>query len=510
VLWPERFIRQVGLHTGRPVGPRAGHRGQVQAVAYAPDGRTLATGSTDDTIRFWDASSCKEVRRFAARQLYVCSLAYSPDGKLLASAGYNSPELCLWDAATGTELRRWRAHRSPVRKIYFSPDGKLLASRCVPLQPTQTDRSLKLWDVRTGQEIRRFAVADRGPVKSDLAFSPDGKRLFAADGYATRAWDTGTGRKLPCLFRSARLLALAPAGRSMIAVAERPEDRSGAAVPGAAKAPAFALWEVSTGKERLHFDGIPRESLNCFIFSPDGRVVAGGGCGGTRVFLWDTRTGKRLAVLEGHDNWIMDLAFAPDGKALASASYDTTVLIWDVVGRVLSPGARATLSAADLARRWEDLADADGFTAYGAIQDLARLPQRSVPLLRKLLHPVPGTVRRAIAKHVQELDSVRFADRARATRALEALGELAAPQLETALRRADSLEVRRRVEVLLRKVRGPVRQPGLRRSIRAVEALEHIGNREARAVLRSPAGGAPEARLTCEGREALARLARRP
>ncbi|HEV3116956.1 MAG TPA: sigma-70 family RNA polymerase sigma factor, partial [Gemmataceae bacterium] len=121
VLWPEHFIQLVDIGTGQPSYQSNGHRGQVQAIAYSPDGKRLASGSTDDTIRYWDASSGKEIAQSAARQLYVCSVAYSPDGKRLASAGYNSLELCLWDAQSGAEVRRWKAHDSAVRRVSLSP-----------------------------------------------------------------------------------------------------------------------------------------------------------------------------------------------------------------------------------------------------------------------------------------------------------------------------------------------------------------------------------------------------
>jgi RNA polymerase sigma factor (sigma-70 family) len=511
VQWPERLVRVVDLRSGQPVCKTAGHRGQVQAVAYSPDGKTLASGGTDDTIRFWEPLTGTEVRQANARQLYVCSLAFSPDGKRVASAGYNSLELCLWDAVSGVEVRRWKAHGSSVRTVCFSPDGKLLASRCAPM-PNQAEQNIKLWDARDGAEVRRFDLQRNNAADGFVAFSVDGKQLLAADGPGTRAWDSDTGREIPGvagLFHSVRILALAPDGKSMIASPERPGGGPGSPVtPGAALVPPFALWELSTGKERLRFQGIPDHGFNRFVLSPDGRTLAAGGNSSTKVWLWDTGTGRCLGTLDGHDNWIMDLAFSPKGERLASASYDTTVLIWDMASRPHRQAERP-LRPEDIDKRWSDLASADAARAYEAIRLLADAPHLSLPLLRERLRPMPAVDSQGNAKLVKDLDSARFADRENAARSLETLGELAVPELEKALQSTTSLEVRRRVERLLDKARGPVLQPDAIRSLRAVEVLDSIGTEEARSVLASLAQGAPEARLTREARASLARLAKR-
>jgi RNA polymerase sigma factor (sigma-70 family) len=511
-LFAERLIRLVDIRTGRPVGETMGHRGQVQVIAYSPDGKTLASGSTDDTIRLWDPSSGKEIRQFDARQLYVCSLAFSPDGKHIVSAGYNSLELCLWEAATGRQLRRWEAHKSPIRKVCFSPDGRFLASRCAPMQQNQDDWSVKLWDAGTGREMWRIPLGGH-QYNGTLAFSNDSSMLFASDEPATRAWSTATGKEVAEFshtFPTVRLIAPAPDCRSMIGAAQRPGGGPGDAVrPAEAATPAFALWELASGKERLRFEGILASSLDCFSFSPDGRLLAGAGCGGTAVYLWDTLTGKRLGVLKGHDNWIMDIAFAPDGKALASASYDTTVLVWDMAGFRRGSGERQAVMAPDADKCWADLASPNAGVAYRALRALQDAPHSSLPLLRDRLRPVPTNAGQGIAKYLRDLDSARFTERENAQRVLEGLGDLAVPDLEKALLNPPSLEVRRRLETLLEVARGPVVNPDLLRSLRAVEVLDHIGTKEACAVLELVAGGAPNARLTREARSSLIGLRRR-
>ncbi|TMQ32242.1 MAG: hypothetical protein E6K70_19610 [Planctomycetota bacterium] len=131
-----------------------------------------------------------------------------------------------------------------------------------------------------------------------------------------------------------------------------------------------------------------------------------------------------------------------------------------------------------------------------------------MPLLRERLHPVSATAVQGVVRQIQDLDSGRFADRENASRALEALGELAAPELEAALRNPVSAEVRRRIESILDKARAAAIPPNVLRAVRAVEVLDRIGTKEARAILASLAQGVPNARLTREAKASLARIDR--
>lgn len=202
----------------------------------------------------------------------------------------------------------------------------------------------------------------------------------------------------------------------------------------------------------------------------------------------------------------MRLAFSPDGTALATASLDTTVLVWDVHGP--TPGApshRAALSNVELSDLWDRLAGADAVRAYDAVCALAAAPCTAVPFLRDRLRPPTAPAPETLARLVQDLDSDRFETRRQAAGELERLEGLARPALRQALAGKPSPELRRRLEQLLDRLDGPVPPPQQLRRLRAVEALELAGSAEARAALHEREDDA-DTRVGEEAKAALGRL----
>jgi hypothetical protein len=205
------------------------------------------------------------------------------------------------------------------------------------------------------------------------------------------------------------------------------------------------------------------------------------------------------------------LAFSADGRTLASASDDTTVLLWDVAGLTPAERRELPLKAGQLPRLWEDLAAADAGRADRAVRLLTVSPAATLPLLREQLRPVAKPDAKRIQQMVADLDSKQFAVRDRAMRDLGQLGELAETALQQALKGSPNLEVRQRINGLLaRCTETAVPAPERLRVLRSLEVLEGIGSAEAQRVLESLAGGAPESRLTREAAAAARRLARRP
>jgi hypothetical protein len=205
------------------------------------------------------------------------------------------------------------------------------------------------------------------------------------------------------------------------------------------------------------------------------------------------------------------LAFTPDNGILATASADSTVLLWDlaaVTAKQPRPGDQA--SNAGVMAAWKELASADAQAAYRALRLLVDAPTQSVALLRERLRPVPVPDAKQIDRWLAALDSSRFAAREQATRELERQEGRVEAALRKYLANPPSAEARRRAEDVLARLRGPITDPELLRALRAVEALEYIGTRDAKQLLQEVARGAPESRLTEEAKASLERLAKRP
>jgi hypothetical protein len=214
------------------------------------------------------------------------------------------------------------------------------------------------------------------------------------------------------------------------------------------------------------------------------------------IYLWSLATGKEVDRLPGHRGSIEALTLSQDGKLLASGSWDTTALIWDMreVAKATQPHP-ADVPREQLERLWEDLAGNDGVRAHRAIWSLVAARQL-MPWLGDHLKPVSPPDARRVAQLIADLDSDAFAVREKATRELMEMAEAAEPALRKVLAGKPSLELRRRTEPIVKKLDDwPVSSDSLR-AWRALEVLEHLGTAEVRRLLQQLADGVPKARLT--------------
>ncbi|MEX2666875.1 caspase family protein [Candidatus Uabimicrobium amorphum] len=323
----DRTVRLWDVATGKQITKITGHTYSVWSVAFSPDGKTLASGSLDETVRLWDVATGKEITKITGHTDRVNSVAFSPDGKTLASASgsynirtekYKDCTVRLWDVTSGKEITTITEHTASVLSVAFSPDGKTIASGAGNIFGLggPDGGSVKLWDVATGKKIHKI-TGHTNRVNS-VAFSPNGKTLASGSGDKTvRLWDVATGKEITTITVHAHTY-------SVLSVAFSPDGKILASGSDAT----VRLWDVATGKEIHKITGHTNR-VNSVAFSPDGKILASGSDDAT-VRLWDVATGKEIHKITGHTYSVLSVAFSPDGKTLASGSEDNTVRLWDV------------------------------------------------------------------------------------------------------------------------------------------------------------------------------------
>ncbi len=504
----ENHVRLWDAASGRERPPADGPHSAIASVAYSPDGR-LVTAASWNVVWVWEAATGKVVRKFEDHPGNVSAAAFAPDGKSVLASGLDGT-VYFWDLASGKESRRVPGLKGRVQLTALSPDGTTLAG-----WGHDNVLVIGLWDVRTGKEIRTLDVTPETPgvrgFLHALRFSADGKTLHAASGnhLALLRWDVATGAGPLLLGKhdgGVNDVALSPDGRSLASVS---------------MGSTLYLWEAATGQARLAVKDAGYATS--VVFSPDGRFLALAnngthslhGGGGVRreieqreeVRLVSTADGKVIHRFAGHFGGVGCLSFAPGGKTLASGGRDTTVLLWDVAGQV-TPAAAASLKDKDLQTAWSALRGDVG-EAYHAVVTLSSAPAQTVRFLGgqvKPVKPLASADAERISTLVKALDGEQFAEREDATRALKKLGDGAEPALRKVLEGTLSPEIRRRVKEVLDAMSGAAGSPERTRTLRAVEVLERVGNRDARDLLRRLADGAPGAWLTEEAKTTLRRL----
>jgi WD40 repeat protein/serine/threonine protein kinase len=305
-------VRVYDMKTGKLLHTLMGDI-RVISMAFSPDGRRLASAGSDCTVRLWDTTTGHEVLSLRGHDAMVGRVLFSPDGQRLASASADGT-VRVWDASpfdASADRRTWTSggHDGEFFGLAFSPDGRLLAL-------ASGDRSIKLWDAQTGQEVRAFH-GHTEPVLS-VAISPDGRRLLSGSMDRTvKLWDIQTGKELRSIAAFKLLVS---------SVVFRHDGKAFAT----ASQQALQIWDTQTGRLLPPPRLADPEFVSCVVFSADGKYLATAGHTRTAK-VWDTRSHELLCSFEGHQTSVFCVAFHPAGKYLASGGTDKDVKLWDRV-----------------------------------------------------------------------------------------------------------------------------------------------------------------------------------
>jgi WD40 repeat protein/serine/threonine protein kinase len=324
----------------------------VDGVAFSPDGRLLAAGNFQGTVKIWDVESLEEVSSF--QLLEFTSLSFSPDGNQIATAyGFDSGTVSIWEISSGLEIATME-HGLSVSQLSYSPDGSSLASAAI-------DGALAIWDPSNGELLMRkdiggelnsatyspngdilaaahpngtvilldpnsleelLVLSGHTAAVSSVDFSPEGDYLVSAseDGTA-REWDIGPSHEV---------LTIADPG-GPLRVAYSPAGRYLATTNWAGE---VSRWDSESG-ELIWRQHEHEEFVGGLDYSPDGSMIASSSDIPPVIILWEAETGKQVRKIDGHDNWVSNISFNPDGSLLASASADQTVRLWNLDGNAI-------------------------------------------------------------------------------------------------------------------------------------------------------------------------------
>ncbi len=466
--------------TGAALDPDRG-ASNIAAIAWSPEGKRVATGGGlgDATGRIWDATTGRLLNSLVGHTNGFASLAWSPDGRTMTSASFDRT-IRVW-SAEGKSLAEIAPKDGYPSYQVFDPTGQFV---CVGGQDF-----VHVIDVKLNRVARQIPIPLERP---SLAMTPDGKQLIAARDARMVTFDFATGKEL---------------GRQEISGGSpRADYLNTANFLVTRRNGSIELWDRVDGRPLRTLVPLIGENHQVSLqiaISPDGRLLAHA-YGAAEVKVVEICSGVPRFTFHSKstlfNSFGLALRFAPEGTRLAATESRST-LIWDV--------ATASKLPANTEAAWADLKSANGTVGYAAIRFFHDRPADAVRMFTAL-KPIAPPDEAKTASLIKQLDSPRFAEREAASKSLLAEGDRVIGPVKAALKATSSAELRQRIEAILAETGDSKSLTGeALRTARAIEALERIGSKEARAILKNLAAGAGDAVQTREAASALGRLERK-
>jgi WD40 repeat protein len=323
----DHSIKIWNAETGKELQTLTGHRYDVSSVSFSPDGKKIASGGSD-SIKIWDAVTGKELQTLTENIFRDTNVSFSPDGKMIASGnrdGNKNHSIKIWDAETGKELQTLTGNTESIgiERVSFSPDGKKIASG-------GDGSKIKIWNVVNSNELQ--TLTGHTDTIASLNFSPDGKKIASGSSYGSiKIWDAETDKELQTLTghtEEITSVSFSPDGKKLLSSSS--DERF---ITKNKDINCLKMWDLTAGKELAIFSK-QKGPVNAATFSPDGKKIASGSDDNS-IKIWDAETGKELQTLTGHTENIYSVSFSPDGKKIASSSWESrglglgSIKIWE-------------------------------------------------------------------------------------------------------------------------------------------------------------------------------------